>query len=477
MKKSPIYWFIALIVYGINIFNLILRNDSTGSPLLLFIATLLFLLISPIGSKLFKIIFSMEKSFFIRFLIVIIITFFLYFLDLKKSENIKVEFFSTAQRDSGNDNFFYSGKVYGDDVKLYANGESVPLQNNRFRYLVKSNEKIEGVNFELKGEASTDSLKMVSKKYPFNLSRNNNVSQKGNIDIVDDMDYNEDISGFKKENSIDSTLKVGKKTKNVNSSDVRWRVSEGYPSLDIEKKNKNEKSEIEENFLKEDSFVSLEKKEPLDISKKEEQNLDKINKSIVLEKKSKKISKKNFLKVWKYDNRERSLKNIFSKKIGKNSYKFSNGDLYKGSVSNYRKNGKGLYKYSHGSKYFGYWKNDKPSGNGTFYWENGDKYKGKWSRGYRSGLGKYTWKNGSVFIGKYYKGVKHGLGKYIWKDGSYYKGNFINNKKDGKGIFVWSNGSVYKGVWKNDKIVGSGIYNLKKGFLVNGKFTKNSKKK
>ncbi len=71
-------------------------------------------------------------------------------------------------------------------------------------------------------------------------------------------------------------------------------------------------------------------------------------------------------------------------KNGLGTYKWSDGDMYKGEWENGKFHGKGEYFYSNGSKFVGAYKNGKKHGQGLFIKPNGDKYEGTWELGKRT---------------------------------------------------------------------------------------------
>jgi LysM repeat protein len=63
---------------------------------------------------------------------------------------------------------------------------------------------------------------------------------------------------------------------------------------------------------------------------------------------------------------------------GQGTYKYSNGDKYKGEWKNNRCDGQGTLTYLDGSNYVGQWKNHQRHGQGTYIFPDGSKYVGQW---------------------------------------------------------------------------------------------------
>ena len=75
--------------------------------------------------------------------------------------------------------------------------------------------------------------------------------------------------------------------------------------------------------------------------------------------------------------------------------------------------------------------------NGTFRFENGDQYKGQWKKGEMSGYGVYEFVNGDVYKGAWEEGLMEGRGTYTYSNGDKYIGTWKEGKMDGRGHFHW----------------------------------------
>ena len=72
---------------------------------------------------------------------------------------------------------------------------------------------------------------------------------------------------------------------------------------------------------------------------------------------------------------------------------------------------------------------DCKNGMGTYKWSDGETYKGEWKEGKFHGKGEYFYSNGSKFVGTYKNGKKHGEGVFIKADGSKYAGTWELGKR------------------------------------------------
>jgi hypothetical protein len=113
-------------------------------------------------------------------------------------------------------------------------------------------------------------------------------------------------------------------------------------------------------------------------------------------------------------------------------------------------NGQGTYKYSNGDKYKGQWKNNRLDGQGTLTYLNGSKYVGQWKNNQRHGQGTYIYPDRSKYIGQHKDGQRHGQGTYIYPDGSKYVGQFKDGQLNGQGTLTYLDGRKFVGHWKNN---------------------------
>ena len=74
-------------------------------------------------------------------------------------------------------------------------------------------------------------------------------------------------------------------------------------------------------------------------------------------------------------------------KNGEGSYRFSNGDVYKGGFKRKKPHGKGKMTFKNGNQYKGEFKKGEIEGYGTMKYSNGDYYRGEWKDGKYHGWG------------------------------------------------------------------------------------------
>ena len=135
---------------------------------------------------------------------------------------------------------------------------------------------------------------------------------------------------------------------------------------------------------------------------------------------------------------------------GQGTYKYSNGDKYKGQWKNNRLDGQGTLTYLDGSKYVGQWKNHQRQGQGTYIYPDGSKYIGQHKDGQRHGQGTYIYPDGSKYVGQFKDGQMNGQGTLTYLDGRKYVGQFKDGQLDGQGTLTYLDGSKYVGQWKNN---------------------------
>ena len=113
-----------------------------------------------------------------------------------------------------------------------------------------------------------------------------------------------------------------------------------------------------------------------------------------------------------------------------------NGNIYKGSFLNSKKNGIGCFRWNDGTISYSEFYEDKINGFGII---------------------KYN--NDCIYSGEIKDNNFEGFGEFLWNDNKYYCGNYLNGVKNGFGIFVWNFKKLdsYIGFWENGKCNGVGI--------------------
>ncbi|CAE7493473.1 RSP1 [Symbiodinium pilosum] len=97
-------------------------------------------------------------------------------------------------------------------------------------------------------------------------------------------------------------------------------------------------------------------------------------------------------------------------------------------------------------------------GHGTFTWSDGAIYKGSLSNNHFHGCGDYRWHDGRRYKGGWEKSKLHGMGRMTWPDGRCYRGYYIRDRKHGEGCFRWPSGVQYSGQWLQGKQHGMARY-------------------
>jgi hypothetical protein len=138
---------------------------------------------------------------------------------------------------------------------------------------------------------------------------------------------------------------------------------------------------------------------------------------------------------------------------GQGTYKYSNGDKYKGEWKNNRCDGQGTLTYLDGSNYVGQWKNHQRHGQGTYIYSDGSKYIGQFNNNQRHGQGTYIFPDGSKYVGQFKDGQMNGQGTLTYPDGSKYIGQLKNHQRQGQGTYIFPDGSKYVGQWKNNSYI------------------------
>ncbi|KAG7351879.1 phosphatidylinositol-4-phosphate 5-kinase [Nitzschia inconspicua] len=127
-------------------------------------------------------------------------------------------------------------------------------------------------------------------------------------------------------------------------------------------------------------------------------------------------------------------------------------------------------KYSDGQIYRGSVRNGLRSGNGHNVWPDGQEYKGEWYQNSRNGRGTHSWKDGRTVTGDWMNGHLHGRIYFLWPNGASFDGSAKMGKKDGRGVHTWADGKVYNGHYFNGKENGFGTLTLPDGVKYRGQF-------
>ena len=148
-------------------------------------------------------------------------------------------------------------------------------------------------------------------------------------------------------------------------------------------------------------------------------------------------SKKNFysrkitpLKPVQSSYNENPIEKIKKKVLNLNTneyqeIEYNNGDWYKGTIKDNKKEGKGIYFYSLFSlTYAGEYLNDVPNGSGCLKFLSGHKIKGNFINSIlQNGFCKITYKDKSKYSGDLKNGMRNGYGSMEYYNRGIYKGN------------------------------------------------------
>eukprot|EP00915_Cephaloidophora_sp_WS-2016_P006194 GHVH01008167.1.p1 GENE.GHVH01008167.1~~GHVH01008167.1.p1 ORF type:complete len:618 (+),score=109.95 GHVH01008167.1:227-2080(+) len=114
--------------------------------------------------------------------------------------------------------------------------------------------------------------------------------------------------------------------------------------------------------------------------------------------------------------------------LQRNTFLYSNGDVYEGEFTANQKHGFGMYFYRNGDTYVGEWRHNKRQVVGTFIrQQDGLIYDGLWKGDLREGFGIQSQKDGTRYCGLYRKNVKEGPGVLVYGSGQLYSGIWHQN--------------------------------------------------
>nr|CAB3459598.1 unnamed protein product [Digitaria exilis] len=143
--------------------------------------------------------------------------------------------------------------------------------------------------------------------------------------------------------------------------------------------------------------------------------------------------------------------------------RFSNGDVYSGTLLGNTPEGSGRYLWSDGCIYDGEWRKGMRHGQGKTWWPSGATYEGEYSGGYIYGEGTYTGPDNIIYRGRWKLNRKHGLGFQSYPNGDIFEGSWIQGEIQGHGKYTWANECTYIGNMKNGKMSGKGTLTWKNG--------------
>lgn len=124
---------------------------------------------------------------------------------------------------------------------------------------------------------------------------------------------------------------------------------------------------------------------------------------------------------------------------GEGVIRWTNGEIYEGTLLDGNKQGRGIFVWRDGQRYEGEWAEDRITGQGRLVYANGDRYEGEFLNGEPHGSGTYTSAGGDVYRGAWVNGNKQGKGRLTWEDGDYWEGEFSQGQPTENGKLVLGN--------------------------------------
>lgn len=111
-------------------------------------------------------------------------------------------------------------------------------------------------------------------------------------------------------------------------------------------------------------------------------------------------------------------------------------------------------KFSQFEYYQGKIKNGKRYGSGTYRYANGDEFKGEWKNDEKI-YGFYRFKDGATFEGRF-KSNNISYGVMVYQNGQSYEGEFRDGERHGSGSYRDGMKEVlFEGSWQRDQFVSS----------------------
>ncbi|GIQ79822.1 hypothetical protein KIPB_003641 [Kipferlia bialata] len=137
---------------------------------------------------------------------------------------------------------------------------------------------------------------------------------------------------------------------------------------------------------------------------------------------------------------------------GFGSYRYTNGDVYKGEWQGGEPSGYGTKRYHTGCVYTGNWAGGKYEGYGTLRTQSGMTYDGEWKGDMECGHGTMKYPDGVVYTGEWVDGQRCGEGKLTWTEGFIEEGVFVDNHLEGDVRVTDPRGAVRQVVYRDGKL-------------------------
>ena len=252
-------------------------------------------------------------------------------------------------------------------------------------------------------------------------------------------------------------------------NDIQKDVSQRNKKYEIKLGKKKQRTEIQGNIRKDESFIMLNKKKAKKINNNNLSNeilklkdnyfqynethnneiikrIENIIKKIIFiyndNKKNTELVINHFsLLKNKIDEMSKNMNEIENNSINIQVKSFQDG-IYLGNVLKGEREGEGIMLFNNGESFIGHWKNDVQEDKGIFYYKNGDKYDGEWINGKREGKGIFYYHNGDRYEGDWKNDKKDGKGIIYLHNGDRAMGDFYNGCKRGKFVIFKKNGEI-----------------------------------
>ena len=129
---------------------------------------------------------------------------------------------------------------------------------------------------------------------------------------------------------------------------------------------------------------------------------------------------------------------------------YANGSIFATRWDNDIANGGGVNIQSDGTDIRGYWTNGvlQDKKNTIIKFSNGDIYKGHVSNNMLCGNGIYKYSDGEIYDGEFFNGIKTGYGITYLTNGNTYEGYWADDAFNGDGI-LYTLDKIYTGHWCN----------------------------
>lgn len=133
---------------------------------------------------------------------------------------------------------------------------------------------------------------------------------------------------------------------------------------------------------------------------------------------------------------------------------YGNGEVYRGMVSNAKRQGYGVQTSTSGWSQSGTWEADVLHGQSVLKYADGSSYTGEIRNGLRAGYGILTYHDGTIFKGHFTDDLANSQGEQTRPGDYYYKGEFRNGQMTGYGMLKRS-GVTLEGYFDRGRPIGN----------------------